>query len=156
MNVEIQRLTPKDTDCFSELIKVFEKVFEWESLSPPTNTYLQRLLNNKSFLVYVAKTNHSLLGRLTVHLLYRYATEKPSPYICDMAVSPQFQRKGIGKFLIASLNDNCKKNGFSEVFVQAEKDDHQAVNFSRTIPNTCELQATHFTYSFDEVNDNVE
>ena len=156
MNVEIQILTPEDTDCFSELIKVFEKVFEWENFSPPTNSYLQRLLNNKSFLVFVAKTNHSLLGGLTAHVLYRYDTEKPSAYIYDMAVSPQFQRKGIGKLLIATLNDYCKKNGFSEVFVQAETNDHQAVNFYRTTPNTSELQATHFTYSLDEVNDNVE
>lgn len=39
MNVGKQILTPKDTDCFSELIKVFEKVFEWENFSPPTNSY---------------------------------------------------------------------------------------------------------------------
>jgi len=156
MNVEIQILTDKDTDSFSELIKIFEKVFEWENFSPPTNTHLQRLLNNKSFLVFVAKTNNSLLGGLTAHVLDRYNTEKPSAYIYDIAVSPPFQRKGIGKLLIATLNDYCEKNGFSEVFVQAETDDHQAVNFYRTTPNNSELQATHFTYSFDEVNDNVE
>jgi aminoglycoside 3-N-acetyltransferase I len=104
----------------------------------------------------VAKTKEKVIGGLTAHVLDRYDTEKPSAYIYDIAVLTTQQRKGIGNLLIATLNDYCKKNGFSEVFVQAETDDHQAVNFYRTTPNTHELQATHFTYSFDEVNDSEE
>lgn len=156
MDVKIQILTNKDTDCFSELIKVFEKAFEWENFSLPSNTHLQRLLNNERFLVFVAKTNHNLVGGLTVHVLDRYDSEKPSAYIYDIAVSPIYQRKGIGTLLIATLNDYCQKNGFSEVYVQAESDDHHAVNFYRKTPNTSELQATHFTYSFDEGKYNEE
>lgn len=156
MRVEIQILAHKDADYFSDLIKIFEEAFEWENFSPPTNTHLQRLLSNESFLVFIAKTNHKLIGGLTVHVLDRYDTEKPSAYIYDIAVLPNYQRKGIGKLLIVTLNDYCKKNGFSEAFVQAETDDHQAVNFYRTTPNTSELEATHFTYSFDEVNENGE
>lgn len=64
MDIEIQILTHKDTDCFSELIKVFKEAFEWKNFFPPTNTHLQRLLNNESFLVLVAKTNHNLIGGL--------------------------------------------------------------------------------------------
>lgn len=153
MDIKIQLLTHKDTDYFSALLNVFEETFEWENFTPPTPTHLQKLLNNNRFLVFVAKTNHIILGGLTVHVLDRYDTEKPSAYIYDIAVLPNYQRKGIGKLLIATLKDYCAKNGFSEVFVQAEADDHQAVNFYRATPNISELQATHFTYSIDEVND---
>jgi aminoglycoside 3-N-acetyltransferase I len=73
MDVEIQILTHKDTDCFSELIKVFEEAFEWENFSPPTNTHLQRLLNNENFLVFVAKTNHNLIGGLTTPTHFYFA-----------------------------------------------------------------------------------
>ena len=156
MNVEIQILTPKDTDCFSELIKIFEKVFEWGNFSFPSKTHLEKLLSNESFLVFVAKSNEKVTGGLTAHVLDRYDTVKPSAYIYDIAVLTTQQRKGIGKLLIATLNDYCKKNGFSEVFVQAETDDQQAVNFYRTTPGTSALQATHFTYLFDEVNDREE
>ncbi len=51
--------------------------------------------------------------------------------------------------LITSLNDYCEKNGFNEVFVQAETADLQAVNFYKTTPISSELMATHFTYSFE-------
>ncbi len=80
----------------------------------------------------------------------RYDTEKPFAYIYDIAVLTGFQRKGIGKLLIAGFNDYCEKNGFSEVFVQAETDDIEAVNFYRTTPISSELRATHFTYSFEK------
>lgn len=150
MNAEIHILTPNDTVCFSELIKVFEKVFEWENFSPPSIAHLHKLLSNESFLVLVAKIKDDVIGGLTAHVLDRYDSEKPSAYIYDIAVLTNLQRKGTGKLLIAALNEYCKKNGFSEVFVQAETDDHQAVNFYRTTPTTSELQATHFTYSFEE------
>lgn len=156
MNVEIQKLTKRDTDSFSELIKVFKETFEWENFSLPTNIHLQRLLKKKSFLVFTAKLDQNIIGGLTAHVLERYDLERPSAYIYDIAVLSKYQRKGIGKLLIETLNKYCEKKGFSEVFVQAETDDQQAVNFYRKTPNTSELQATHFTYSFNQVADNGE
>jgi len=156
MNVEIQKLTKEDTDCFSELIKVFKETFEWKNFSLPTNIHLQKVLKNKSFLVFVAKQDQNTIGGLTAHVLERYDLEKPSAYIYDIAVLPKYQRKGIGKLLIEKLNNYYEKKGVSEVFVQSETDDQQALNFYRTTPNTSELQATHFTYSFNQVTDNGE
>jgi aminoglycoside 3-N-acetyltransferase I len=70
--------------------------------------------------------------------------------VYDLAILPNYQRKGIGKKLMSTLNEYCEKNGFNEVFVQAETDDFQAVNFYRTTPISEELNATHFTYSFNK------
>jgi aminoglycoside 3-N-acetyltransferase I len=149
MSVEIIKLTPTNIDDFSDLIKVFANVFEWEDFVLPRRDHLQRLLGNPNFLVFVGKTDKQVVGGLTAHVLDRYDTEKPSAYIYDVAVITNLQRKGIGKLLIASLNDYCKQNGFDEVFVQAETDDVQAVNFYKSTPISSELNATHFTYSFD-------
>lgn len=149
MDIEIVILKPKDINEFSDLIKIFEEVFEWDNFSLPSTTHLQRLISNNSFLVFVAKEGKKLVGGLTAHVLDRYDIEKPSAYIYDIAVSTEHQRKGTGKLLIASLNDYCKKNGFNEVFVQAETEDVQAINFYRTTPISNELKATHFTYSLD-------
>ncbi|REG81353.1 GNAT family N-acetyltransferase [Algoriphagus antarcticus] len=148
MKVEIAKLTPRDIKDFSDLIKVFLDAFEWEAFSLPTETYLQKLLSNKSFLVFVAKRDDKLVGGLTAHVLERYDTEKPSAYIYDIAVLTDHQRKGIGRLLIATLNDFCQKNGFNEVFVQAETEDIHTVNFYRKTPISSEIKATHFTYSF--------
>ncbi len=149
MDAEIIKLNPTDTNDFSYLIKVFEAVFEWENSYLLKREHLEKLLGNSKFLVFVAKIDKEIIGELTAHVLDRYDTEKSSVYIYDLAITTHYQRKGIGKRLIATLNDYCTKNGCNEVLVQAETDDFQAVNFYRTTPITSELKATHFTYSFD-------
>ncbi len=146
MDVKIAYLTHTDIDPFTDLINVFKKEFEWSSV--PTKTHLQKVLNNPTFLVFVARLNNKLVGGLTVHILDSCETEKPSAYIYDLAVLAEYQRQGIGKSLIMAVNDYCRQHEFGEVFVQAETDDEQAVNFYRTTDISSELQATHFTYSF--------
>ncbi|MEO8111818.1 MAG: GNAT family N-acetyltransferase [Ginsengibacter sp.] len=149
MKIEILKLQHNDIDDFSNLIKIFEKIFEWQNILFPSKTHLQKVIDNPRFIAFVAKAHNKLIGGLTAHILDRYDTEKPSAYIYDIAVLTDFQRKGIGKLLIAGLSDYCEKNGFSEVFVQAETGDIEAVNFYRTTPISSELKATHFTYSFE-------
>ncbi len=149
MNIEIERLTHKGIDDFSDLIKVFEIIFEWDNFSLPTKSHLQRLLSNESFLVFVAKKDEKVVGGLTAYILDKYDNEKSSVYIYDIAVLTEQQRKGIGKLLITTLNHYCEKNGFDEVFVQAETEDTQAINFYRTTPISKKLKATQFIYSFD-------
>ena len=152
MEIEIHKLTHNDIDYFVKLIKVFEEVFEWENFSFPTISHLQKLLNNDNLLIFIANKEKQLVGGLTAHVLDRYDSEKPTAYIYDLAVMLDQQRKGIGKALVVALNDYCQKADFNEVFVQAETDDIQAVNFYRKTAITSELKATHFTYSFDKDN----
>lgn len=150
MNPTIQKLSNQHLDEFVALVRLFEQVFEWEQNAVPGRAHLQKVLENPSFLVFVAKVEQQLVGGLTVHVLPRYDSEKPSAYIYDLAVSPDWQRMGIGQKLIATLNDYCEQNGFDEVFVQAETDDTHAVNFYRKTPITDELQASHFTYTLPQ------
>jgi aminoglycoside 3-N-acetyltransferase I len=149
MEIEILKLSPNDIEDFSSLINVFDKAFEWDDFALPNTLHLQKVMSNPYFLVFVAKADHKLVGGLTAHILDRYDSEKPSAYIYDIAILTDFQRKGIGKSLIATFNDYCKKKDFNEVFVQAETDDSQAINFYRTTSISSEMNAIHFTYSFD-------
>jgi aminoglycoside 3-N-acetyltransferase I len=149
MDIEIRKLNQTDIGDFTDLIKIFEDVFEWENFIIPKSKHLQRLLDDSNFLVFVGKVDTKVVGGLTAHTLHRYDTEKPSAYIYDLGVITDLQRKGIGKLLLKNLNNYCNKNGFNEVFVQAETDDIQAINFYKTTPISSELKATHFTYSFD-------
>jgi aminoglycoside 3-N-acetyltransferase I len=152
MSVEIKLLTINDVDHFSELIGVFEEVFEWNDFSFPDSIYLKKMLDNKGFLSFIAIKDGKVIGGLTAYILDRYDSEKPAAYIYDLAVLVEYQRKGAGKQLIAAINGYCEENGFSEVFVQTETDDLQAINFYRTTPINNELRATHFTYSFTNGN----
>lgn len=148
MAVIIKKLTNRDVDCFLDLLNVFKNVFEWVSRTPDP-LYLKKVLDNKQFLVFIAIIDNVVVGGLTAYILDRYDSEKPSAYIYDIAVIRERQRNGIGKDLIATLNDYCKENNFSEAFVQAEMEDTQAIGFYRGTPVSSELQALHFTYSFD-------
>ena len=147
MDIQIKKLSPHDIHDFSKLIEVFSVVFEMDAFKMPDDAYLQNLLRKPDFFVLVATFENSVIGGLTVYILHRYYSQKPTAYIYDVGVSSEFQRKGIGKQLIHYLTRYCKENGFEEAFVQAETDDLQAINFYRTTSISNELQATQFTYA---------
>ncbi len=149
-DLKIVTLTPSDIDDFVRLLAVFQEVFEWENPSLPDKRHLQKVLDNPRFFVLVAKLDQQIVGGLTVHVLDRYDTEKPSAYIYDVAVLPAHQRKGIGQALMGTLLDHCEKHGFDEVFVQAEAEDQQAVDFYRKIAKGSEMRAVHFTFTMGE------
>lgn len=150
MDIAIKICSKNEVEDFYQLLHVFEAAFEMEGFKSPDKAYLSGLLNKANFLVFVAKHNDRVVGGLTVHVLDSYYVAKPVAYIYDVGVLADYQRKGIGKQLIASLTAYCKARGFEDAYVAAEADDLQAVNFYRTTPISSELPSIHFTYSFDE------
>jgi aminoglycoside 3-N-acetyltransferase I len=148
MDIEIKKLSAQEIDDFSQLIDIFEVVFEMDNLKTHDAKHLQRLLSKPDFFALVAKCDDKVVGGLTVYVLHLYYSEKPIAYIYDIGVSADYQRKGIGKVLITYLANYCSENGFEEAYVQAETSDTKAVNFYRTTSFRYELQATQFTYSF--------
>lgn len=147
MNIEIKQLLIDDISLFTELIYLFEHVFEMENFQIPSQKHLQSVLGNKDFFAIVAIKDNKVVGGLTVYTLQQYYSEKPLAYIYDLAVSVQFQRQGIGKRLIDFTNDMCRTNGYEEVFVQADKVDEYALDFYRST-NATEEDVSHFYYSF--------
>jgi aminoglycoside 3-N-acetyltransferase I len=150
METEIKILTHNDIRDFTELINVFEEVFEMKNFIKPDDHYLQTVLAKPDFLVLISKAGDKVLGGLTVYILYQYYSQKPLAYIYDLAVLKDFQRKGIGKMLIKHLKDYCKKNGFDEIFVQADRIDDYALDFYRLTRPTNEEDVIHFYYSLQD------
>jgi aminoglycoside 3-N-acetyltransferase I len=148
MDLVLKKITSEETPLFMDLLHVFEEVFEWENYSLPKGARLEGMLNNRAFMVFVAMAENQVVGGLTAHVLERYDAEKPAAYIYDLAVAIPFQRKGIGHRLIETLTAYCRENGFSEAFVQADKEDQHAIDFYRKTAISQELEAVHFTYSF--------
>ena len=155
MDIEIKKLLLQDIDEFSDLIRIFEIVFEMDNFKMPDEKHLQSLLSKPDFFTLVARYDNKILGGLTVYILHHYYSIKPIAYIYDVGVLAHYQRKGIGQKLINYLTNYCKENGFEDAYVEAETDDTQAVNFYRTTSFSTELKATHFTYSFDKVNTDI-
>lgn len=147
MNTVIRRLSAEDIDSFIELVHLFESVFEMKEWTMPSKTHLEELLQKSDFMVFAAISNNQVVGGLTAYVLEQYYSEKPLVYLYDLAVGERFQRKGIGRSLIAGLVAYCQEGKYDEVFVQAEKADDHAIDFYRKTRITSEEQVVHFSYS---------
>ncbi|WP_040911012.1 GNAT family N-acetyltransferase [Leptospira broomii] len=147
--IRAEKLTYQDIDKFIELIRVFEIVFEMKNFKLPTKNYLQDLLKNESFFVFVALFEEKVVGGLTTYTLNQYYSQLPLVYIYDLAVLTEFQRQGIGKLLIAKTTEYCKEIGIEEVFVQADLEDDYAIDFYRSTGATAE-NVIHFYYPLNK------
>jgi aminoglycoside 3-N-acetyltransferase I len=143
--MEIKKLNSDRLTDFKSLIEIFKEVFENDE--PIANDeQLGKLLSNPDFFVFVVMTNSKVVGGLTIYVLHRYYGTKPIAYIYDVGVSHDYQGQGLGKALIATVCNFCKKNDFEDAYVEAESDDIDAVNFYRKTKFSSELKAIHFTY----------
>ncbi|QUH22390.1 GNAT family N-acetyltransferase [Methanobacterium alkalithermotolerans] len=128
-----------------KLIKLYENVFEMESFPYPSDNYLVKLLKNENIIFVVAKYEKDIIGGLTAHELPSTYFEANEVYVYDLAVHPNFQKKGIGSRLIEELkNISCSK-GDKEIFLQADVGD-DAVDFYHKIGGVPE-NVIHFSFS---------
>lgn len=144
--VEISILNKAHLSNFIDLLKVFEITFEMEDFEIPEEKYLIELLSKPDFFVFIAKEDGRVIGGLTMYVLHQYYSEKPLAYLYDLAILPEKQRLGIGKRLLNELSEFCFNKGFEEIYVQALKDEEQAVNFYRSTSFHKEDEVLQFTY----------
>lgn len=148
MEVKISKLSQNDTTALKELLSVFEVVFEMEPFIVPDDAYLQTLLLNPDMMFMIAEADGKVVGGLSAYVLSQYYSKGKHAYIHDVAISTAYQRKGIGKKLIAAFNDYCQKMNYAEVFVAAEKEDAHAIEFYRAT-GADELESVHFFYKLN-------
>jgi aminoglycoside 3-N-acetyltransferase I len=148
--MEIIKLNSGQVKEFTALLQIFKEVFESEEILSDKD-YLAGLLNKPDFLVFVAMENEKVIGGLTVYVLHSYQVARPMAYIYDVGVATAFQRQGIGKSLLAYVCNYCKDHAYEDVFVQAEAEDAQAVNFYRQTDFTDEMPSIQFVYRTNEI-----
>lgn len=130
--MQIKKLDKTDTEHLKQLSQLYKDVFE----IAPTKTssgYFEDLLQNKAILFFVAIKEMQVRGGLTAHILHNVHSEKPEVFIYDIAVNVSYQRKGIGKLLMQTLFNYCRKRNYKEIFVPALKEDTHALNFYRSL-----------------------
>jgi aminoglycoside 3-N-acetyltransferase I len=134
-----------DLVAFSELIKLFETVFEWENFRMPEKDYLQNLLTQKNFFVFVAFHEQNVIGGLTAYELPSYYKQSSEIYLYDLAVKTEFQRKGIGRALLEALGHFCNEQNYTGFFVQADIEDQHALDFYQSTGGQAS-EVIHYTY----------
>jgi len=151
--MEIKKLDKTEVSEFRDLVEIFKDVFENKQELPPSE-HLGRLLANPFFAVFVVKINGKVAGGLTIYVLSSYYNIKPIAYIYDVGISQGYRRQGLGRALMAEVIGFCKRNGFAEVYVEAESDDMDAVGFYRKTELAHEMKAIHFAYTFTDPEKN--
>ncbi len=145
--MEIKKLGDHEIMDFISIIEIFNAVFENKQPIPEMK-HLSGVLSNPNFIVFVVKVNGRVTGGLTIHVLPAYYSLRPSAYIYDVGITPDFQGQGQGKALITEVLNFCRHSNFELAYVEAESDDHDAVSFYRKLKFSSEMNATHFTYTF--------
>jgi len=138
MDIKIEKLNHNDINKFTELIWLFEDVFEMKNFKMPAEVYLRKLLEKDDFFVFVALLHNRVIGGLTSYIMHQYYSKSPLVYIFDLAVKTEHQRRGIGKMLIAGNNNYCKSIGVEAVIVQADEVDDHAIQFYHSTGATSE------------------
>jgi len=144
--IELKQLSVADLAITQQLFILLQQVFGAEQPIKVSEVYTQKLLENPVFVAFAAIVNNEPVGGLTGYISPMYNGEVSELYIYDIAVKPEFQRRGIGKQLILFAKDYCSKNGMSAMYVQANAEDEHALDFYRST-NANEERVVHFTYT---------
>lgn len=145
-NYVIKKLEWENVSLFEKLILLFKEVFETETIQSFDEDHLNNLLQNPTFIVYVVSYNDEIVGGLTAYELPMYYLNKSELFIYDIAVKKEFQRKGLGKQLLAAITVYCKENHIENMFVSANEEDEHALDFYRSTGGLAE-KVVHFNYS---------
>lgn len=142
----IETLDSSNLNLFQSLLDVFERVFEMPTFEKPDDAYLNALLKDSEFHVFVVLRDNKVVGGLTAYTLKQYYLKRPLAYIYDLALEKHLQRQGIGTALINYCLAYFKKMDYDEVFVQADRPDDYALDFYRKNNPSGEEDVVHFTY----------
>ena len=127
--IEVRKLTPGDLSVFKLLVHLFNIVFEEDESAVSSEASLFKLLSNDHFVAMAASYQSEIAGGLTAYELPMYSSDQSEIFLYDLAVKPEYQRRGIGKRLIQHLKEYCLEHGINEFFVLAHEEDIQAVEF---------------------------
>jgi aminoglycoside 3-N-acetyltransferase I len=128
----LRRLGAGDRELARELFRTMADVFE-DGAKPLTDGYLDRLLAREEFWALAALVDNEVVGGLTAHVLPMTRSETLEVFLYDLAVKPEYQRRGIGRRLVQHLLDSAEQAGFETVFVPADNEDEGALEFYRAM-----------------------
>ena len=127
----IRQLTHADGERFAQLVQLFHTVFENDPAIVAPMTRLHQLLTSPFFVVFAVFADDQLVVGCTTYILPNYTSINAELLIYDLAIHPDFQRRGLGTRLIHAVRHYCAQHQIPLFFVLAHADDEPAVEFYR-------------------------
>ncbi|MBM0103350.1 GNAT family N-acetyltransferase [Steroidobacter sp. S1-65] len=143
--IRIVRLTAADPELARRMFELMAHVFD-EPSEPLSDMYLSKLLRRPDFWALAAFSDGELIAGLTAHTLPMTRSESSEIMVYDIAVHPARRRQDVGRQLISSLRSAASAAGIEDIFVPADNNDIQALDFYRALGGS-PLAVTHFTFS---------
>ena len=149
MKYSCKLLGASDVPLLHGLLKMFGNVFaepDTYQSKIPSEAYLTSLLSGNNFIAIVAlDKDEVVIGGLAAYELQKFEQERSEIYLYDLAVSEDYRRQGIATALIVQLKQIAKERGAYTIFVQADKDDDDAIRFYESISSE-RIEAHHFDF----------
>jgi aminoglycoside 3-N-acetyltransferase I len=149
--MEIVRLLSTEITSARSTFVMMGEAFEDPDRQPLSDEYLTGLLDREDVWVYAAFVDGQPVGGLTAHELPMTRAETSELFVYDIAVRADSQRRGIGRALVERLLDDGAAAGIAEMWVPADNDDDQALEFYRRIGGVAQ-PVTIFTYRIHAAN----
>lgn len=143
--LRIIQLQPNDAATFRELVLLFASVFDTNAAVIPGEAYLAAQLAQPGFVAFAAMLDGVVIGGLSAYELRDYRAEGSELFLYDIAVRPDMQRTGAGRQLMDALKAYCSENGIRELFVAADEEDQDALDFYKATGGE-EAKVVHFSY----------
>ena len=144
MDTQITRLKPGERHTARKLFIAMAEVFE-ETCEDLSDTWIDHLLAREDFWAIAAFADDQIIGGITAHTLPMTRAASSELFIYDVAVRAGYQRKGVGRLLIAHLRRIAAASGIPVLFVAAENQDSHALDFYRALGGA-PAQVTMFTF----------
>jgi len=130
-DITIRKASASDMDSLVELLKALFSVEEDFIF----NESLQRqglammLENEADRCIMVAETDGKVIGICSIQTLISTAEGGKVGLVEDVVVNPSYRGKGIGRMLLASLEEWAKKKGLKRLQLLADKNNLPALEF---------------------------
>lgn len=134
--VEIRRLTVEDAELARAAFAMMSAVFD-EGGETLGDAHLHGLLRRPEVWALAALAGGEPVGVLTAHLLPMTRAETFELFVYDLAVRPDWQRRGVGRALVENVLGSVDPATVSSVFVPADDDTH-ALDFYRSVGGAAE------------------
>lgn len=129
-SIALRRLGSADVPLLRELNALFGAAFHDQETyegEPPTDSYLENLLQKEHVIALVAMAGGCVLGGLVAYELDKFERMRREIYIYDLAVDVAHRRQHIATALIQKLRKIAAAREAWVVYVQADRGDEAAI-----------------------------
>jgi len=146
MAYTIQKLSRFNLSLAKELIRFWQTEDGIQNPMIPSDDYLNKLLSQDSFHVFVAVENEIIVGGLTAYELIMFPKEEVEMFLYEIGVHEDYRQKGIAAKLIENLKQLCVEKEIKVIFVGTSTDNEPAQKLYKATGGEMEV-IPWFTYN---------